>query len=622
MATEAQTQQVSSLRDVFDASTPLRLLYGGSIVVQLGSQLYPSVTAAVAELISNAWDADATQVWVKVPLDDAWTDDATIEVLDDGIGMNRDDAQFKYLVVGRERRAEEKTDKTKGGRRLHGRKGIGKLAAFGTARTLEVVTKCQGDAPLGFRMNYDVLRELEPAESARVDEFPAEPLFSPEGNELTHGTRVRLSMLQAKRRPSRNRFMTSMRRRFSLDEVQMKVWINGEKLQRFDMPFRYRFPGDAIPPEATEKDAFAYETILDGEGVRREVSWWIGFLDQPVKDEMLQGISVLVNGKMAQRPFKFERTGGAESQLGYEYLVGEVHADWIDDGIGEEDDLISSNRDTLQLEDPKLQPLLQWGQKRLRWALAERGHLSQRDNVERWVREIPDLAAVFDSFNRAEQRSLGRVAERLARLPGLDDTDIVDVMHRVVEVRENRSVANVAQEIRALGDAASEETWLLAADAAEIELRTLRSTVDTRIALLEGLIEILDEDVELPKLGDILVANPWLLGLKFDRAATHLLDGNDSAGEAVVLVDSPVWDPDAASTVVAAYWDERLRPRDDESWHEAVLELEESRRANPWLVARSPVKLDEQLATTWRDCLTRSLRQHEAWRDLMTAQST
>ena len=40
----------------------LELRFGGRLVEQLGAQMYPSATATVAELISNAWDADAENV--------------------------------------------------------------------------------------------------------------------------------------------------------------------------------------------------------------------------------------------------------------------------------------------------------------------------------------------------------------------------------------------------------------------------------------------------------------------------------------------------------------------------------------------------------------------------------
>src|SRR3954471_21776256 len=114
----------------------LILRFGGRLVEQLGAQLYPRVTASEAELVSNAWDADATDAWIRMPFGDAWGEDATIEVLDNGHGMTREDARDRYLMVGRNRRKEDRRETSLGGRPLHGRKGIGKLAAFGTAAWL------------------------------------------------------------------------------------------------------------------------------------------------------------------------------------------------------------------------------------------------------------------------------------------------------------------------------------------------------------------------------------------------------------------------------------------------------------------------------------------------------
>ena len=71
---------------------PLKLKFSGALVEQLGAQLYPSATATVAELISNAWDADAHNVWVGIPFGQSWNADGEIEVLDDGHGMTREQA--------------------------------------------------------------------------------------------------------------------------------------------------------------------------------------------------------------------------------------------------------------------------------------------------------------------------------------------------------------------------------------------------------------------------------------------------------------------------------------------------------------------------------------------------
>ena len=89
------------------AQKTLKLKFVGALVEQLGAQLYPSATATVAELISNAWDADAHNVWVKIPFGQSWTTDGEIEVLDDGHGMTREQAQSQYLIVCRKRRLQD-----------------------------------------------------------------------------------------------------------------------------------------------------------------------------------------------------------------------------------------------------------------------------------------------------------------------------------------------------------------------------------------------------------------------------------------------------------------------------------------------------------------------------------
>ena len=109
----------------------LVLTFAGNIVKHLGVQMYAGrPTPAIAELISNAWDADATLVDVRLPLGEPWTPNNPkhyIEVSDNGNGMTWDMVRDAYLDVGRDRREDEKTDRSPNGRLLQGRKGVGKL---------------------------------------------------------------------------------------------------------------------------------------------------------------------------------------------------------------------------------------------------------------------------------------------------------------------------------------------------------------------------------------------------------------------------------------------------------------------------------------------------------------
>ena len=45
----------------------LTLGFRGRVIDHLGIQMYQSPVAAVAELVSNAWDADAEKIDIKLP---------------------------------------------------------------------------------------------------------------------------------------------------------------------------------------------------------------------------------------------------------------------------------------------------------------------------------------------------------------------------------------------------------------------------------------------------------------------------------------------------------------------------------------------------------------------------
>src|SRR5678816_2014741 len=67
--------------------TPLVLTYSHNIVEHLGLKLYQNKpTNVIAELISNSWDADATEARVNIATE---SDPRWIAVHDNGHGMTR-----------------------------------------------------------------------------------------------------------------------------------------------------------------------------------------------------------------------------------------------------------------------------------------------------------------------------------------------------------------------------------------------------------------------------------------------------------------------------------------------------------------------------------------------------
>lgn len=87
--------------------THLQLGFHGRIIEHIGIQMYQSPTAALAEIVSNAWDADATEVDIVFNFDAQKKSDWTITITDNGNGMTKDECQFKFLSVGYNRREKD-----------------------------------------------------------------------------------------------------------------------------------------------------------------------------------------------------------------------------------------------------------------------------------------------------------------------------------------------------------------------------------------------------------------------------------------------------------------------------------------------------------------------------------
>ncbi|VAW31957.1 hypothetical protein MNBD_CHLOROFLEXI01-5009 [hydrothermal vent metagenome] len=90
----------------------------------LGRESISNSVTAVRELVKNAYDADARNVTVRFRK--ATTSEGTIEIIDDGHGMDLDDIQTKWLLIGVSHKQREPLSPKK--RVRVGEKGVGRLA--------------------------------------------------------------------------------------------------------------------------------------------------------------------------------------------------------------------------------------------------------------------------------------------------------------------------------------------------------------------------------------------------------------------------------------------------------------------------------------------------------------
>lgn len=109
------------------------------ILELLGPNLYTNIYYVLAELIANAYDADAHNVYII-------SHENKIIVEDDGKGMSYSKGEVaKYLKVAAISRSNEEDSKTALNRLKMGRKGVGKLAALSVSEEVQVMTIADGE---------------------------------------------------------------------------------------------------------------------------------------------------------------------------------------------------------------------------------------------------------------------------------------------------------------------------------------------------------------------------------------------------------------------------------------------------------------------------------------------
>jgi len=159
-------------------SKQYKLIVDPRILKILSENLYTNIYYVISELIANAYDADAHNVYVKI------TDNSLI-VEDDGLGMN-DESIKNYLKVGFESRTDESNSTTKLGRMKMGRKGVGKLAALSISSEYKLMTK-QNGIYNGFIVKKDI-DELGTLEALIVNDSSFEFI-----RDKPYGTRIEIN---------------------------------------------------------------------------------------------------------------------------------------------------------------------------------------------------------------------------------------------------------------------------------------------------------------------------------------------------------------------------------------------------------------------------------------------
>lgn len=129
----------------------VRFFADAGLISRLGRELVSRKETALAELVKNAYDADATAV--EIVFEDAESAGGRVEISDNGMGMTRDALVEGFMRLSSTIKVSEPVS-PRYHRQRAGRKGIGRFAVQRLGRRLVITTQTL-DSDLALRVSID-----------------------------------------------------------------------------------------------------------------------------------------------------------------------------------------------------------------------------------------------------------------------------------------------------------------------------------------------------------------------------------------------------------------------------------------------------------------------------------
>lgn len=330
-----------------------------SILNHLGRNLYRSFITVLGEAVSNSWDADAQNVYITID-----REEKELIVRDDGLGMNEDDFQNKFLKIGYSKRKDNGSH-TKSGRPFIGRKGIGKLALLSCAQTITVLTKKEDSDIVGGVIDNSGLDDAIKDDKNSTDYklgIPEEQTIRKYSAIL--GSRGTLIIFNGIKDGIRNRIdyirkLVALYFRFSLKDSSFNIFINDEiitldELSQIKGKTQFAWIINGIDDPYINDGAFKKEKKISIDN--QQIKGFIASVETP-SDLKIRGtdekisIDLYVNGRLREKDVLRHIP---TARIVESYLYGQIHFDELDD----ENDRFTSSREGVVPDDPKFNSFL------------------------------------------------------------------------------------------------------------------------------------------------------------------------------------------------------------------------------------------------------------------------
>ena len=494
----------------------LQVTFDINTIDHLGVKLYSTIPPMIAELVSNAWDADANNVYINFKNEG----EKTITVSDDGIGMTFSELNDYFLKIVRNRRVEMHKDETDGGRKVLGKKGLGKLSMFGIGKKITISTVKSGIKNT-FVMDYEQLKDCEGnVYKPTVIDYCIK-------TDEKNGTSFFIEHLSRKSDFDIERLHRNLQTRFHIYSDKFVVHINDDEkyeINSNDIPedkcqFVWKFPEDFEKDFDTEtykfKDLFEFGKV---KGVQGKI-----YTSQTPLNKDVQGIVLFSRGKLVQEHSSFDDRANDNF---FQYMSGSFDVDFIDNSFDVDNCStdrkslawdIDENEELFKLQEliKKLVSIAQKKWREQRKAEKKRKVSSHGYDVDEWIKAL----------NPAERPLAQKLTNAIIENDDIAEDIAADYIGCIKDMYSFEGFKQFTAELDELQELDNEHAIKLLTDWNTIEAKEYAKIAIGRVKTIEQFEKFIQTNAsERDVIQKFLEEFPWLLDAKmskFEREITY-----------------------------------------------------------------------------------------------------